>query len=185
MPRSVKRIWNIVSWALVLCVVALAVLLGGIRLFGLTPYTVLSGSMEPAYPTGSLIYVKAASAEQVQVGDPITFHRSDGVVATHRAVAIDQAASSFITKGDANNTADASPVPYQALIGIPVFCIPYLGYVSGVLTQPPLMYLSWSALAILILLMLLPELLSAADRADKRTAEKKARDNGETPKGMI
>ncbi len=185
MSKGFRQIWKVATNIITAVVLILAVLLVGVRLFGYTPFVVLSGSMEPAYPTGSLIYVKAAGAEEVQVGDPITFRKSGDIVATHRVVAIDQAAGSFTTKGDANDAADASPVPYQALIGIPVFCIPYLGYVSGVLTQPPLMYLSWSALAILILLMFLPEVLSAADRADKRTAEKKARDNGETPKGMI
>jgi signal peptidase len=181
MPRSVKRIWNIVSWALVLCVVALAVLLGGIRLIGLTPYTVLSGSMEPAYPVGSLIYVKAVPPEQVEVGDPITFRlQGDQIVGTHRVIAIDPASQHFTTKGDANNAPDASPVPYQALIGIPVFCVPYLGYVSGVLTQPPTMYLAWSALAILILLIFLPDLLAAGHRADEAAAGKAPKITGKS-----
>ena len=52
-----KKIWNVVSTVLVAAVVLLAVLLVGVRLFGLQVYTVLSGSMEPAYPVGSLIYV--------------------------------------------------------------------------------------------------------------------------------
>lgn len=186
MNKNLKRVWNFVSWTLILAVVLLAILLGGIRLIGLTPYTVLSGSMEPAYPVGALIYVKAVPPEQVQVGDPITFHLAGGQLAgTHRVIAIDPAGQGFTTKGDANNTPDASPVPYQALIGVPVFCIPYLGYVSGVLTQPPAMYLAWSALAILLVLAFLPDLLAAAHRADKRTAEKKAQNDGEPPKGII
>ena len=55
MNPTVKKVWNAVTWVLVLCVAVLAFLLAGVRLIGYTPYTVLSGSMEPTYPVGSLI----------------------------------------------------------------------------------------------------------------------------------
>ena len=61
--HEIQKIWNGVSTVLVAGVVLLAVLLVGVRLFGLQVYTVLSGSMEPAYPVGSLIYVKKTAAE--------------------------------------------------------------------------------------------------------------------------
>lgn len=185
MSRGFKQVWKVITNIVAAVILILAVLLVGVRLFGYTPFVVLSGSMEPAYPTGSLIYVKKAAPEAVQPGDPITFKMSSGAVATHRVVEIDPAGKTFTTKGDANNAADASPVPYGSLIGKPVFCVPHLGFVSGVLTQPPGMYLSWSALAILVLLLLLPELLTAADRADKRDAEKEPKKKGEKPKGII
>jgi signal peptidase len=50
MPTLLKRLWNIVTTVLVAAVVLLAVLLVGVRLVGLTPFVVLSGSMEPTYP---------------------------------------------------------------------------------------------------------------------------------------
>ena len=53
--RSVKKTWNIISTVLVALVVLLALLLVGARIFGLQVFTVLSGSMEPTYHTGSLI----------------------------------------------------------------------------------------------------------------------------------
>ena len=53
-----RKIWNAVSTALVVLVVILALLLVGARLVGLQVFTVLSGSREPTYHTGSLIYVK-------------------------------------------------------------------------------------------------------------------------------
>ena len=55
---SIRKTWNVISSILVALVVLLALLLVGARLFGLQVYTVLSGSMEPTYHTGSLIYVK-------------------------------------------------------------------------------------------------------------------------------
>ena len=57
MNRSIKKAWNVVSSILVALVVILALLLVGARLVGLQVFTVLSGSMEPTYHTGSLIYV--------------------------------------------------------------------------------------------------------------------------------
>ena len=158
MNPTLKKIWNLVSWVLVAAVVVLAVLLAGVRLVGLTPYAVLSGSMEPTYPVGSMIYVKAADPADVKVGDPITFYLSEGLIATHRVVSIDEAG--FHTKGDANNAEDGTPVARENLIGRPQFHSPGL-YIAGC-----------AALGILAL-MFVPELLDAADAADKRDAEKK------------
>lgn len=55
-----KKIWNSITVVLVAAVVVLAMALVGVRLFGLDVYFVLSGSMEPVYQTGSVIYVKEA-----------------------------------------------------------------------------------------------------------------------------
>ena len=59
MSTTIKRIWNWVSSVLVGIVVLLAIALVGVRVVGLQPYVVLSGSMEPTYHVGSLIYVKS------------------------------------------------------------------------------------------------------------------------------
>lgn len=137
MNRTVKKIWNAVSWVLVTAVVVLAVLLAGVRLVGITPYAVLSGSMEPTYPVGSLIYVKDADPEDIQVGDPITFVlNEDLVVATHRVIDIDEENGYFYTKGDANDAPDGAPVLFENLVGKPVFCVPELGYFSDWITNP-------------------------------------------------
>ena len=81
MSKQVQKVCNVISNVLVVLVVILALLLVGVRLVGLRPMCVLSGSMEPTYHTGSLIYVKPCAPEDVQVGDAITFepHRPPGV----------------------------------------------------------------------------------------------------------
>lgn len=58
MKNSVKKTWNVISTILVVIVVVIALLLVGARVFGLQVYAVLSGSMEPTYHVGSIIYVK-------------------------------------------------------------------------------------------------------------------------------
>ena len=145
--KAFRRIWGIITTLAVIAVVVLAILLVGVRVVGLTPYAVLSGSMEPTYHVGSLIYVRKVAPEDVQIGDPITFVvNEDLLVATHRVVDIavettgtetvkdeetgeettvevplDEPAYYYQTKGDANADVDGAPVYYKNLIGEPVF----------------------------------------------------------------
>ena len=72
MNRSLKKIRNAISSILVAPVVILALLVGA-RIVGLQVFTVLSGSMEPTYHTGSLIYVKKVDPYTIKEGQPITF----------------------------------------------------------------------------------------------------------------
>lgn len=168
------KLWNIISTLIVILIVILAILLGGVRLVGLRPFAVLSGSMEPTYHVGSLIYVKSCDPEDVRVGDPITFVLDENLtVATHRVIDIDPDGEHFYTKGDANDAADGAPVYYKNLIGRPVFTIPYLGYFSNWITNPPGMYVAIAAAGVFLILLFLPDVLKKADEADRRAAEKK------------
>lgn len=161
--RKVKRIWNWVTTLLVAAAVLLAVALVGVRLVGLQVFTVLSGSMEPEYPVGSLIYVKTVDYRELGPGDVITFMLSEKTVATHRIVDVvpdeeDPAVLRYSTKGDANDAVDGSLVHYKNIIGSPVFAVPYLGYVAAYIQNPPGTYIAISAGAVLLLLMFLPDL---------------------------
>lgn len=176
--KTLKTLWNIFTTVLVALVVVLAVLLVGVRVVGLTPYVVLSGSMEPTYHTGSLIYVKKVDPFTLEPGTAITFMMDEDTIATHRVVGVvpdeeDASVIRFRTKGDANEAEDGTLVHYKNVIGTPVFSIPYLGYVSDYITNPPGMYIGFTALALLILLLFAPDLLRAADRADKKAEAEK------------
>lgn len=102
------------------------------RLFNYQVFGVLSGSMEPAFPVGSVVYVKSTQPDSVQIGDAITFRieNLDSVVATHRVVDINYEMRTFTTKGDANEVVDNEPVAFEHLIGRADFKIPYLGYIT-------------------------------------------------------
>ncbi len=165
MNRKVKKVWDIVSSVLVGLVVLLAVLLVGARLVGLQVFTVLSGSMEPTYHTGSLIYVKKVDPSTIKEGQPITFLLDEDTVATHRVVAIvpdaeDPTVIRFRTKGDANEAEDGGLVHYKNVIGTPIFSIPRLGYLAEYIQHPPGMYVAISVGAILLLLVFLPDIFS-------------------------
>lgn len=167
MRRIWKAIWNTFSPLLVGAAVVLAVLLAGARLVGLQVYTVLSGSMEPTYHTGSLIYVREIDPATITPGQSITFALDENTIATHRVVAVLAEADGlyFRTKGDANNAADGKLVHSANVRGTPIFTIPYLGYIANYIQHPPGTYIAISAGAVLLLLMLLQELISK-DRSE-------------------
>ena len=179
MNNSLKKIWNVISSILVAVVVLLALLLVGARIVGLQVFTVLSGSMEPTYHTGSLIYVKKVDPYTIKEGQPITFMLDENTVATHRVVGIvpdeeDPTVIRFRTKGDANEAEDGSLVHYKNVIGTPIFSIPYLGYVSHWVSNPPGMYLAIAIAIVLIVLAFLPDMLRKAAEADARDAARRA-----------
>lgn len=184
--KAAKRIWDIFTTLLVIAAVVLAIALVGVRLVGLQPFTVLSGSMEPTYHTGSLIYVKKVDYRTLEVGDAITFMLDENTVATHRIVGIvpdeeDPEVVRYRTKGDANEAEDGGLVHYKNVIGKPVFTIPKLGYIAGYVQNSPGTYVAVSAGAFIVLLMFLPELLRAIF-SDGRDKEKTApRDEDEPP----
>lgn len=169
MTKTIKRIWNWISSILVGIVVLLAIALVGVRLVGLQPYVVLSGSMEPTYHVGSLIYVRSVDYKELKAGDPITYMISQDTVVTHRIIEVlvdegDPNTIRYFTQGDANAVADGSSVHYKNIIGKPVFSIPYLGYVSNYIQNPPGTYIAIAFGAILILLVFLPDLFAEDDK---------------------
>ena len=123
-----KKILNTFTSILVAFVVAFAILLVVVRVAGIRVYTIISGSMEPAYHVGSVIYVKDVDASDVKEGDVITFNLSGSVPATHRVIRIDAENQKFYTKGDNNEYEDKLPVKFSDVVGTPVFTIPYIGY---------------------------------------------------------
>lgn len=160
MTNALKKIWNIVSTALVVLMVLCAVFLMGSRLLGYQCYTVISGSMQPKYMVGDLLYVKKVDVNNIQVGDDITFIlNEDLVVATHQVVRVDAANQRFYTKGLANEIEDQDPVHFNNVIGVPQFSIPALGYVSDFVQNPPGMYITIGVGIVLILAVFLPDML--------------------------
>ena len=122
---------NIIAYLIVILLVLLVVPFVVPRLFGIEPYGILSDSMVPSMPVGSVVYVKECEPADVEAGDAITFKLGSAAknVATHRIVEKDEETKEFITKGDHNDEKDANPVAYERLIGKVVMTVPYLGYI--------------------------------------------------------
>lgn len=172
----VKKAWNIITTVIVAIVVIAAVLLVCVRLIGLQVFSVLSGSMEPTYHVGSVIYVKKVDPFEIEEGQVITFMMNDDVVATHRVVGVvpdddDPSTIRFRTKGDANTAEDNNLVHYKNVIGVPVFTVPYLGYVANYIQNPPGTYIVVSAAAVLLMLMFIPDVLAKDSKKNSEKAE--------------
>lgn len=101
-------------------------------LMGAQTYTVLTGSMQPGMPPGTLIAVRQTPIEAVRVGDVVTYQirSGDPAVVTHRVVGSTSSTGGdrlLITRGDAND-ADDPPVQQEQLRGTVVLAVPFLGY---------------------------------------------------------
>lgn len=95
--------------------------------------TVLSGSMEPTFKTGSIIAIKPINnPTTLKKSDVITFMKQDQSIVTHRIIDVVNQGNQilFKTKGDNNKESDFDPVISQNVIGkYTGFTIPYLGYI--------------------------------------------------------
>lgn len=171
------KVWNALLACLVAVAAFLAIAFGGGRLAGLSPFAVLSGSMEPELPVGSLIYVKPVDPTEVHVGDAITFRLESGTLVTHEVYEIDASAHEFKTRGIANVDAqgnispDAAPVPWSSLVGSVVACVPLLGYVNVFVTQPPGIFVVIAGVAVVIGVSIVIELVGAGGRRDRAERE--------------
>lgn len=117
-----------------LAAVAVLVVGGAVAMWqqGYHAYAVRTGSMEPAYPTGSVV-VTAPVDEQPAPGAVVTFRTSGGLV-THRVVG--SVPDGLETKGDANNAPDPWTVPQRNVVGQVVAGVPAAGYVLVFFQQP-------------------------------------------------
>lgn len=139
--RSVARFARrTLEWLAILASAA-AILLAVIipRIFGGTPYTILTGSMAPAIQPGALVVVRPVDPSTLSVGDVVTVQLESGesTMVTHRIAEIQYRADGqmqFVTKGDANEIVDAEPRMPVQIRGELWYQVPYLGYVSNALT---------------------------------------------------
>ena len=91
------------------------------------PVVVLTGSMEPTYKVGSIIYYKAVDYDSLKKGDIITFIDKKQNTVSHRIVRIEK--DEIEVKGDANNTSDLDRVNKKNVLGKTLsFSIPIIGY---------------------------------------------------------
>ena len=130
-------ICSILGTLLLVLLVAVCVPLTVPRMAGYQIYAVVSGSMEPAIPTGSLVYIKQTEPESIKEDDVIAFYgtRDAGSIITHRVVGNSVVTGEFITKGDANKTNDMNPVSYDQLIGKVAVSIPHAGILAQLFTS--------------------------------------------------
>jgi len=99
---------------------------------------VLSGSMEPTLPVGSLVIISPVDPDSLKVGDIICYRFSESVLITHRIVYVTP--EGFETRGDANEEIDSKIVDKSQVVGSVAFSVPFIGYL-GVLMKTPVGFL--------------------------------------------
>ncbi|MBR0342169.1 MAG: signal peptidase I [Oscillospiraceae bacterium] len=109
------------------------------RILGFHEFTVISGSMEPTIPVGSMILVKPADIDDIKEGDIISYYTKfhSDVVVTHRVSEVDRENGKLTTKGDANDMEDVNTVSISQVIGVVVFCLPNAGIFLGRIISVP------------------------------------------------
>ena len=139
------RFLNFLGSFIMLAVILMCLALAAPRLAGIKTFVVISGSMEPAIPVGSMVYSKAVDPKTLETGDVIVFYSSKAaegggntseiIPITHRVVLNDTTAGEITTKGDANEQNDVSKVIYNNVEGKVIFHIPHLGYIGAPLSS--------------------------------------------------
>ena len=160
-----KKIGNIISSLILIVLLAAVSVFVAPKLFGVTPMVVLSGSMEPTYPVGSLIFVEKTDPANLEKGDNITFRLGDSdSVVTHRVIKNDVETKQITTKGDANKSEDASPVMYSNVVGKAMnFALPLLGYIGVFMNSTG----GYIVIGVLLLALIIVSMLSG----DKKRKE--------------
>jgi signal peptidase len=144
-PGLVRVAFGWLELALAWLVIAVVVVIAGVclvipRVAGATPYTILTGSMRPHLPPGTLVVVRPVDPTQIRLGTVITYQLNTGdpTVVTHRVVTIEHSASGrllFQTQGDANPEPDPTLVRPVQVRGELWYAEPYLGYVNSALNK--------------------------------------------------
>lgn len=168
MAKRISKICNLISVFMVLVVIAIGAIMIVPKVMGNDIYAVLSGSMEPYYHVGSVVIVdRQVTPEEIQVGDPITFRKTDNLIATHRVIDINRETREFKTKGDANEDEDLAPVPFSNLIGKAGMSVPMIGYIPLYMRTPKGMFGIAAYVIVFILLQIIPELLKPEEPEKK------------------
>ncbi len=168
--KIIKRLNNILAKICYL-VIIIYVLICIPYIFGYHPLVVLTGSMEPTYKIGSIIYYHKVPENELKIGDPITFNLSNGTIVTHRIN--DIVDNEYQTKGDANDTPDVVKISYNNILGrVSNIVIPLVGY--GIVFIKSHKYFIGIAIFILVSELALNSVL-AFDINKKRKEEKNGR----------
>lgn len=115
--------------------------------WGHKPLVVISGSMEPTLRVGGLLYYHEQDLKEYDRGDILVYQTKDHII-SHRIV--DQNKNGFVTKGDANSSADGSLINNNQVLGKGTnWCIPLIGYYADfIYTHKYLLFVSVAVIVI-------------------------------------
>ncbi len=130
----VPALCNVIGTLILLAVIAASLAITVPRFMGYGIYNIVSGSMEPEIPVGSVIYVEEVKPEDIKEKEIIAFQSGESIIA-HRVMENKMVEGEFITKGDANAEEDMQPVAYGQLVGRVARHYPMLGVMMEIYTS--------------------------------------------------
>ena len=118
----VAKCFRILGTIIVIMVIFMCIPFVVPKVIGVNVYEVVTSSMAPELPVGSVVYVQTCKADEVKVGDIISFYvgTDEENIISHRVVEInvdEQGTFFFTTKGDANSDIDSVPIDIKHLVG--------------------------------------------------------------------
>ena len=134
--RAAALVCRILGTVILLAVLAVCLPLSVPKLLGYQVYDVVSGSMDPAIPVHSIVFVQEAEPEDIQPGEVVAYQSGDSVV-IHRLVENHVVEGEIVTKGDANAEPDPLRVDYASVLGTVTAHIPFIGIYAGALNTLP------------------------------------------------
>lgn len=181
-----KKIIRIITTPVVALILLLAIYTGyfkfikksnNISFFGYKQYIVMTGSMQPSYNIGDLIFEKEIAKEDIKLNDVITYSLENGQdTVTHRVIDIieENGETYYQFKGDNNNSPDPDLVTYEQIQGKVIYKIDRLGsliaeFVSG-------------TGVILILIIFILSYMKTNRKEERRIAREDARSRYNKPK---
>lgn len=133
MKKMLPGLCNLLGTLTLLLIIAICLPLVIPRMAGYEVYEVVSGSMEPEIPVGSVVYVKYTAPEEVAEEEVIAFLSGSSVI-VHRVMQNKMVEGKFVTKGDANAAEDLRTIPYSELIGRVEYHFPIVGRLMSLYT---------------------------------------------------
>ena len=166
--KVLNYLFKVLSW-IVIAVIVIYIAVAAPILMGFRPVVVLSGSMKPTFPIGSIVYYHKCSFEELQAGDPITFRAGNAMV-THRITTVNGISRTVVTKGDNNETEDPTPIDEDKIVGKATkFAITYAGYFVTYGKKP----IAIALMAAILLINYTLENFCAKQKGEKKDEEKK------------
>jgi signal peptidase I len=150
LSRAVRWVVRLLCATFMLGVAALlAVGVAVPRMAGATPYVILTSSMRPTLPPGTLVISRPVDPADIGIGDVITYQLRSGEpeVVTHRVITVSFTTGGeyvFTTKGDANDLPDQAPVRAVQVRGKSWYAVPYLGRATSLLDPHARRLIGWA-----------------------------------------
>ena len=150
---------KILGTGVFICTILLLLVLTIPRFLGFDTFNIVSGSMEPEIPVGSMIFVKSVDCHELKEGDIIAFY-SNEVPVCHRVMENNTFSNTLVTKGDANESEDFRATDYKEVIGIVKYHLPLFGNIGAYISTVSGKLLIVEIIAVCVLLHLIAERLN-------------------------